>query len=509
MAERIPLFISSEGFSQELDPAVDSITLAGLTMNGDIAMGGNLLTGLGAPTNSGDAATKDYVDNVAAGLDPKESVKVATSGPLPAYTAAGSGSSKTLTMNATGTLTVDGVVTALNDRILVKDEGGGTHVDNGIYIVTTAGAVGVAAVLTRASDFDGTPGNEVTAGAFTFVEQGTLNTSTGWVLATPNPITVDTTALNFVQFSGAGEITAGAGISKAGNQLDVELVTNGGLSFDVAGVSGKLQVDADSTRGLGTDANGLFVSLASNPALQFTGGSLDWDPDTTRGLAKDASGAYLNLAANSGLQFSTGALDTLLATAGGLSKGASGLSVLIDPTPSTLSLSASGLTVTGLPSLFTVNGVATGSTVTAANLDALTDGSNADALHTHAGADEAQRVENDLAVDAAVAAGDPVYLTSTGNRIQKADAASLATTRVIGVARVGQSVVGQVCTVVSNGPCVGVLSAATPGDRYYLAAGGGLVTPRPTGAGNRIIQVGYAINSTDLWVEITDFGRSN
>jgi hypothetical protein len=207
------------------------------------------------------------------------------------------------------------------------------------------------------------------------------------------------------------------------------------------------------------------------------------------------------------LQFVSGALDTLLDSVGALQKGVSGLAVKIDPTPSTLAASASGLTVTGLPSLFTINGVPVGATVTAANLDTLTNGSNADALHTHAGVNTAQRVENDLAVDSAVSVGDVVYLTATGDRVAAADAATLGTTKPIGVARTAQSTVGQVTTVISNGPCLGVLSAATPGTRYFLAAGGGLTPTRPTGSGNRLIQVGYAINATDLWVEIQDFGR--
>jgi len=166
----------------------------------DVSLNSHKITSLATPTATGDGATKGYVDGVATGLDLKESCRVATAAALPACTAAGSGVGKTLTINAVGILTVDGVATVLNDRILVKNQVTGT--DNGIYKVTTEGTAGIAAVLTRATDFD--QDAEVTAGAYSFIEEGTTLADQGWVLTTNNPITVDTTALVFGQFSSAG-----------------------------------------------------------------------------------------------------------------------------------------------------------------------------------------------------------------------------------------------------------------------------------------------------------------
>ena len=148
MAERKPLFLSDEGFSSEMNVA-DTATFGGLALSGNIAMGGNLVTGLGAGVNNTDAVNKSQLDAAISGLDTKDSVRVATTGPLPANTAAGTGVGKTLTMNAVGILSVDGVNTVLGDRILVKDQV--TGADNGIYEVTTEGTGGVAAVLTRAT----------------------------------------------------------------------------------------------------------------------------------------------------------------------------------------------------------------------------------------------------------------------------------------------------------------------------------------------------------------------
>ncbi|MBU0999480.1 hypothetical protein KKG24_04255, partial [Patescibacteria group bacterium] len=136
------------------------------------AMGGFRLTGLGAPSADSDAARKVDVDLAKRGLDAKDSVRVATAAALPTVTAAGSGIGKTLTATAVGILTVDGVATVLNDRILVKDQVAGA--DNGLYNVTTAGTDLVAFVLTRTIDADEST-SEVTAGLFAFVSEGTVN----------------------------------------------------------------------------------------------------------------------------------------------------------------------------------------------------------------------------------------------------------------------------------------------------------------------------------------------
>lgn len=166
------------------------------------------------PTPSGDtdASTKAYVDAIAQGLSVKQSVQLATAAALPLNTYL----SGVITITATGVLTVDGVTVALNDRVLVKDES--AQANNGIYSCTTAGAIGVAAVLTRATDSN--TGAEI-LGGFTFVEKGTVNAASGFVNTNASTPTIGTTAITYTQFSGAGEITAGAALTKSGNTLDV------------------------------------------------------------------------------------------------------------------------------------------------------------------------------------------------------------------------------------------------------------------------------------------------
>jgi len=146
------------------------------------------------------AATKAYVDSVASGLDTKESVRVAT-------TAAG-----TLASSFADGATVDGITLATGDRILIKTQVGGS--ENGIYTVNASGAP------TRATDFD--TDAEVTAGSFTFVEEGTTNANAGFVLSTTGAITVGTTALSFTQFSSSATIAAGTGLTKSGTTLSVD-----------------------------------------------------------------------------------------------------------------------------------------------------------------------------------------------------------------------------------------------------------------------------------------------
>ena len=166
----------------------------------DFAMNTNKITGVTDPTLDQDAATKSYVDSIASGLDIKASCTLATAAALPACTASGSGAGKTLTGDSAAVLTIDSVASILNDRILVQDQSTGS--DNGIYKVTTEGTGAVAFVLTRSTDAD--EDAEVTAGMFTFIEEGTINGDKGFVLTTNDPITVDTTALVFSQFSSAG-----------------------------------------------------------------------------------------------------------------------------------------------------------------------------------------------------------------------------------------------------------------------------------------------------------------
>lgn len=218
-----------------------AISISSLSVpTGDVAWGTNKITGLKDPTSAQDAATKNYVDGVATGLDVKASVKMASVANIPGTYNATAGTSGRGQFTAMSNAAIDGVALVAGDRILIKDQSAGAQ--NGIWVVTTVGS-GANGVWDRATDFD--QDAEVTSGAFTFVSQGTVNVSSGWVLTTADPIIIgggSGTVLVFSQFSGAGTILAGAGLLKTGATIDA---VAGSTPATVAGPGGGLKMNTD------------------------------------------------------------------------------------------------------------------------------------------------------------------------------------------------------------------------------------------------------------------------
>ena len=184
------------------------------------------------PTQAQDAATKSYVDATKSGLDVKDSVRIATTAALDTVTY--SQSAGTLTRSGNGSINSSAgmgqsVTLAANDRVLVKNQAEARQ--NGIYTVTTVGSGSATFVLTRATDCDAT--SEFTGGTFTFVEEGT-NAENGYVFTHNGTPTLtdgtlsNNTELPVSQFSGAGQITAGNGLTKSGNTINVV----GGTTID-------------------------------------------------------------------------------------------------------------------------------------------------------------------------------------------------------------------------------------------------------------------------------------
>ena len=200
---------------------LDSNTISTTDSNGDLVLSPNGTGSVTVPSGyearsgfgSDSLVNKTYVDSVANGLDVKASVRVATTANLAGTYNNGAG---TITASSNGAISVDGVSLVVNDRILVKDQS--TAAQNGFYKVTTVGSGSAAFVLTRTPDADAA--SELTAGAFTFTEEGSANADNGYVLSTNGAITLGTTGITFEQFSGAGQISAGNGLTKTGNTID-------------------------------------------------------------------------------------------------------------------------------------------------------------------------------------------------------------------------------------------------------------------------------------------------
>jgi len=211
-------------FWQMLNDATDAATASKL-----VKRDSNGNAKVATPTDPAHIATKGYVDAARQGLDVKQSVRVATTGPVNLANQLEAGD------------TLDTSVTLVaGNRVLVKDQG--TASENGIYVVQASGAA------VRASDANGTADTgEVSGGTFTFVEEGTINADSGWVVSSNGLLTVGTSPMTWVQFSGAGQITAGDGLSKDGNILHVNdddvtiyVDTNDDLAVKSSGTAGQV-----------------------------------------------------------------------------------------------------------------------------------------------------------------------------------------------------------------------------------------------------------------------------
>jgi hypothetical protein len=176
--------------------AVGALTLGATQINllANTDLNNKRITRLSDPLSTNDAATKNYVDSVASGLQAKHSVKAATTGNVVLNPSPGA---------------VDGVTLVNGDRVLVKSQT--APAENGIYYVN-------AGILFRAQDTD--VWTELVS-AYCWVEQGTVNADTGWVCTVDTGGTIGTTPVTWAQFNGAPATTAGAGLTKTGNQIDV------------------------------------------------------------------------------------------------------------------------------------------------------------------------------------------------------------------------------------------------------------------------------------------------
>ena len=220
---------------------VNSNTVSTTNSNGDLLLSPNGTGTVKVPSGykdrtgftSDSLVSKEYVDAVKQSLDIKDSVRVASTGNLNIASDLQNGD------------TLDGVTLATGNRVLLKSQS--TASQNGIYVVVASGAA--------ARSTDANASADVTSGMFVWVEEGTANGDQGYVLTTNDVISLNTTSLTFTQFSGAGQITAGTGMTKSGNTLNV-----GFDNITIEDNSDSLRIKGITTTALGD----LLIGKASN-----------------------------------------------------------------------------------------------------------------------------------------------------------------------------------------------------------------------------------------------------
>lgn len=241
-----------------------------LQISNGINMNSSTLTGLPTPSDGTDATTKEYVDGLAQGLEVKDSVDVTAVTDIDLN-------------SSTDPSPIDDYTLQDGDRILLQGQADAT--ENGIYDASTAAD---PTTWTRSSDFD--EDSEVVSGAFTFVENGTNNGDNSFIVTTDDPITVGTTSISWSQFSSAGELLAGDGLTKDGNTFDVVVSDFAGTYLSDDG-SDNLQVDIGS---------GLVNDGSDNIALDVGISDSGTDVGTTNDVEGINFGASLNVTDDTG-----------------------------------------------------------------------------------------------------------------------------------------------------------------------------------------------------------------
>jgi len=230
------------------------------------------------PSNANDIANKAYVDNALNNVNYHTAASYATTADLGSVTYNNGTSGVGATITNAGTqaaLVIDGHTFTATDvtnatRVLVKNESNAAY--NGVYTCTNQGSGSTNWVLTRATDYDqvGTGQNEIAPGDFIFVIFGTANASTSWIQTTPLPITIGTTAINFIQVGATVSYSAGTGLTLTGNTFSITNTAVTASSYGSASSVGTFTVNA---QGQLTAASSTNIAISGSQITSGTIGS--------------------------------------------------------------------------------------------------------------------------------------------------------------------------------------------------------------------------------------------
>ena len=368
------------------------------------------------PTSDSDVAIKSYVDALSAsGVFWKESVRAATTAGINLASDLQNGDS------------LDGVTLATGDRVLVKDQSGDSADQNGIYVVVASGAASRSSDMNAAGEF---------SGSAVFVQEGTANADQGYICTNNGDVVVGTTAIAFTQFTGLGQITAGAALTKSNNTLNVAVddssieISADALRVKASGITNdmlqgsvtnaKLQNSTISGVALGSNLSSL--SKASNGGVVFTSyngsaavSDLQLDINDLAAVAVDVATDQIAIFDSSADATGKESIaDLMAAVAGsGLGAGSGVLAVNVDNSSievngDALRVKASGVTNSMLANS-TISGVALGS-----NLGSLSKASNGGVVFTSyngsAAVSDLQLDLNDLAAAVVNVAADSIAI---------------------------------------------------------------------------------------------------
>lgn len=245
------------------DTLAVNFTSTGITSNLSADFGTNSVKSSFVPAAADDLANKLYVDNLSAGVSTKDNAVVATTANIDLTTG--------------GLLTIDGVTLTAGQRVLVKDQT--TASENGIYDAA-------AGAWSRSDDSDGSPSSEIKGGNIVFVDQGTANADTVFVLNADGEVTVDVGDQNWIVYSRAESIQAGNGIDKTGLVISLaSSVAGDGLTH----TTGVLSVNVDDSTvelsGGNLQVKDLGITTAKLAAASVTTAKLGADVTGTTGAA--------------------------------------------------------------------------------------------------------------------------------------------------------------------------------------------------------------------------------